>query len=416
MTPPFAPDAAAPRTSAGKNDGGALTGLKVIDMTRVLGGPYGTQILADHGAEVIKVEPPQGDETRDWGPPFRNSLSAYFTGVNRNKRSIALDLSRGEAHEVLFRLLDDADVLVDNFKAGTMEAWGLSYETVLKDRFPKLIHCRITGFGPDGPLGALPGYDSVVQAWSGVTSINGAPAGGPVRCGIPVIDLGTGFHVVIGILMALTERSRSGLGQAVDVALFDTGVALLHPYAANWFMSGKTPTRQGNGHANIVPHDLFRTRGRDVVIIAGNNRQFRRLCAELGCEEIADDPRFANNQERLIHKAALTEIIAARMKEHDGEEIALRLLKAGVPAGAVLEVPDVLNHPQTLGRAMVVEKDGYRGTGIPIKFSRTPGAVTRVPPQFAADTREVLREAGYDDATIEHLAALGVLVTERRRG
>ncbi len=416
MTSSTAPDSSAPGATAEQAGGGALAGLKVIDLTRVLGGPYGTQILADHGAEVIKVEPPQGDETRDWGPPFRNSLSAYFTGVNRNKRSIALDLSRPEAHAVLFRLLENADVLVDNFKAGTMEAWGLGYEAVLRQRFPKLIHCRITGFGSNGPLGGLPGYDSVVQAWSGVTSVNGAPGGGPVRCGIPVIDLGTGFHVVIGILMALTERARSGLGQAVDVTLFDTGVALLHPYAANWFMSGKTPTRQGNGHANIVPHDLFRTKGRDIVIIAGNDRQFLRLCAELGCADVAQDSRFANNQARLANKAALTEILAARMAEHDGEEIALRLLKAGVPAGAVLELPDVLDHPQTQSRQMVVEKDGYRGTGIPIKLSRTPGAVTRVPPQFAADSREILREAGYDEAMIADLAALGVLVTERRRG
>ena len=392
----------------------ALTGLKVIDCTRVLGGPFCTQTLADLGATVIKVEPPQGDEVRDWGPPFKDGLSAYFAGVNRNKRSIALDLARAEGRAVLFRLLDGADVLIENFKSGTLEKWGMGYDEVLEARYPALIHCRITGFGADGPFGGLPGYDAVVQAWAGLISINGSEQSGAMRLGLPLVDLGTGLYAAIGILAALAERGRSGRGQFLDLTLYDCGVALMHPHAANYLMSGKPPKLTGNAHPNISPYDLYRTRGRSVFIAAGNDRQFRRLGEVLGRPALADDPRYAHNPDRVENRDALTAELQDLLAEHDGEAIATRLIEAGVPAGAALTVPDVVAHPHTDHRDMVVERDGYRGTGIPVKMSRTPGAVANKPPLFGADGRAVLAEAGYSAAEIDDLYTAGIALDERR--
>lgn len=255
---------------------GALAGIKIVDCTRVLGGPYCTQILADHGAEVIKVEPPQGDEVRDWGPPFKDGLSAYFSGVNRNKRSISLDLTSERGRAVLLRLLAGADILIENYKAGTLESWNIGYETVLSAQFPGLVYCRITGFGADGPLGGLPGYDAAVQAWAGLISINGSEESGAMRLGIPIVDLGTGLYAAFGILAALQERSRSGRGQMVEATLFACGFALQHPHAANFFMSGDPPRLTGNAHPNISPYDLFSTRGRPLFLAVGNDRQEQR--------------------------------------------------------------------------------------------------------------------------------------------
>ena len=394
---------------------GALAGVRVVDLTRVLGGPYCTQFLGDHGAEIVKVEPPQGDETRDWGPPFRGDASSYFTGVNRNKRSIALDLSRAEGREVLLRLLDGADVLVENFKTGTLEKWGIGYEQTLKERFPRLVHCRITGFGADGPLGGLPGYDAAIQASAGIMSVNGTPQSGPVRVGTPIVDLGTGLVAANAILMALLERERSGLGQFVEATLYDTAISLLHPQAANWFMSGKTPELIGNSHPNVSPYDQFRTATCRVFLAIGNDRQFRRFCEELGAPALAEDARFASNADRIVNRAPLTAEIERLLADHDGEALCDRLLRIGVPCGPVLDVPSVMNHPHTRHRDMVVEIGEYRGTGVPAKFTRTPGAARSAPPAFGEHGREVLAEAGYTADEIEALAAAGVLVEQRRR-
>ncbi len=394
---------------------GALAGVRVVDLTRVLGGPYCTQFLGDHGAEIVKVEPPQGDETRDWGPPFRGDASSYFTGVNRNKRSIALDLSRAEGREVLLRLLDGADVLVENFKTGTLEKWSIGYEQTLKERFPRLVHCRISGFGADGPLGGLPGYDAALQASAGIMSVNGTPQSGPVRVGTPIVDLGTGLVAANAILMALLERERSGLGQFVEATLYDTAISLLHPQAANWFMSGKTPELIGNSHPNVSPYDQFRTATCRVFLAIGNDRQFRRFCEELGAPALAEDARFASNADRIVNRAPLTAEIERLLADHDGEALCDRLLRIGVPCAPVLDVPSVMNHPHTRHRDMVVEIGEYRGTGIPAKFARTPGAARSAPPAFGEHGRAVLAEAGYTADEIEALAAAGVLVEQRCR-
>jgi formyl-CoA transferase len=394
---------------------GALEGLKVIDLSRVLGGPYCAQMLADHGADVIKVEPPQGDETRLWGPPFDNEgISAYFAGINRNKRTIALDLSKPAGRDVLLKLLEDADVLIENFKPGTMEKWGVGNGELAK-KFPRLVHARVSGFGADGPLGGFPGYDAMVQASAGLVSVNGSPDGGPVRIGVPVVDLSTGMNACIGILMALYERNRSGQGQFIDATLYDSAVALHQPHAPNYFMGGLKPQLFGNSHGNLAPYANFPTKGRNIVVGAGNDGQFRKLCQMLGKPALADDPRFKTNKDRLAHKPELEAELRALTRDRDGESFANELMQNGVPSGAVQEVPDVMEHPHTRHRNMVWEKDGYRNVGNPVKLSRTPPAVRSKPRKFGIDTRAVLAERGFSPAEIDKLIASGVALTEIRR-
>jgi crotonobetainyl-CoA:carnitine CoA-transferase CaiB-like acyl-CoA transferase len=395
---------------------GALAGLKVIDLSRVLGGPYCGQMLADHGAEVIKVEPPQGDETRSWGPPFdKEGISAYFAGINRNKRTIALDLSKPEGRDVLLKLLAEADVLIDNFKTGTMEKWGIGYADTLSKKFPRLVHARISGFGADGPLGGFPGYDAMVQASSGLVSVNGSPESGPVRIGVPVVDLSTGMNACIGILMALYERVRSGKGQFVDATLYDSAIALHQPHAPNYFVAGAKPKLVGNSHGSLAPYSNFPTRGRNIVVGAGNDGQFRKLTQMLGKPELASDPRFKTNKDRVANRPALEAELRALTKDRDGESFANELMENGVPSGAVMEVPDVMEHPHTKHRGMVWEKDGYRNVGNPVKLSRTPASPRSKPKKFGADTRAVLGEHGYSAAEIDKLVASGMALTEIRK-
>jgi len=395
-----------------KTSAGALAGLRVVDLSRVLGGPYCTQILSDHGASVLKVEPPTGDETRTWGPPFVGATASYFLGVNRNKRDIALDLSHPDGREVVFRLLADADVLVENFKTGTMEKWGLGYEAVLRERVPRLIHCRVSGFGADGPLGGAPGYDAVAQAIGGLMSVNGDPASGPTRIGIPIVDMATGLNAVIGILLALADRQRSGLGQFVDATLFDTAVCLLHPHAANWFVNGQVPALVGSGHPNVVPYDKFQTRTGEVFLGIGNDGQFRKFCTLVGAPELAADARYASNGERNRNRIALRASIETLLAPRDAAELCEALLKAGVPAGPVNLLPQVLEHPHTLHREMVVEfGNGQRGLGIPVKLSRTPGVVRTPAPELGQHTREVLLALGYSMTQVDSLIEQGIALS-----
>ena len=395
--------------AAPKSPSGALTGIRVVDLSRVLGGPYCTQILSDHGARVVKVEPPMGDETRTWGPPFVEGTASYFLGVNRNKQDIVLDLSRPEGREAVLRLLADADVLVENFKTGTMEKWGLGFEEVLRERFPRLIHCRVSGFGGDGPLGGAPGYDAVAQAMGGLMSVNGDPASGPTRIGIPIVDMTTGLNAVIGILLALAERQRSGQGQFVEATLFDTAVGLLHPHAANWFVNGQVPVLAGSGHPNVVPYDKFETRSGEVFLGIGNDGQFRKFCAFVGAPELATDARYASNGERNRNRIALRASIESLLADRDAAELCEGLLKAGIPAGPVNQLPQVLQHPHTLHREMVVEFDnGQRGLGIPVKLSRTPGSVHAAAPTLGQHTREVLLGLGYSSTEVDAMIEQGI--------
>lgn len=393
---------------------GTLSGLKVVDLSRVLGGPFCTQWFGDLGADVIKVEPPQGDETRDWGPPFDDDGTAsYFLGVNRSKSGISVDISTPRGREIILKLLDEADVLIENFRTGTLEKWDLGYETVLKQKFPKLVHCRITGFGADGPLGSFPGYDAVVQAMAGWMSVNGTPDSGPTRLGIAMVDMGTGMAAAIAIMSALYERAASGEGQFVEVSLFDTALSLLFPHGSNYFLSGKRPQPTGNAHPNLAPYEAFKTGTCDIFLGAGNDGQFAKLCDVLKRPELAQDPRFITNADRNVNKVELKQEIEALLAAHDGEEIFADLMRKGVPAGPVLGIPEVLAHPHTAHRDMIVEIGAYKGMGNPAKYSRTPSRPTKPPPRFGEHTRDVLRELGYSDADIDTLLRESVVSEPR---
>lgn len=393
---------------------GALAGKLVIDLTRVLGGPYCTQILADHGAEVVKIEPPKGDETRAWGPPFHEGDAAYFLGVNRNKRSMGLDLTTEQGREVLLTLLEKADILVENFKPGTMEKWGLGYEEVLNEKFPRLVHCRVSGFGADGPLGGFPGYDAIIQAMAGWFSINGEAGSNPTRLGLAMVDMGTGLYSTIAILMAIAEREKSGLGQYLDMTLYDCAVSLMHPHIVNYNFSGKIPVATGNAHPNISPYDTYRTKTVDIFIGVGNNRAFAKLCTELGKPELAQDARFIENIDRVNNRDELKSEMESCLMKIDGGEVCQRLLKAGLPAGPIHDTAQVVAHPHTIHRGMAIEKDWYKTTGTPIKLSRTPGSLKRLPPKYGEHSQELLSEFGFTDKQISQLIESGAVLENRR--
>jgi crotonobetainyl-CoA:carnitine CoA-transferase CaiB-like acyl-CoA transferase len=374
---------------------GALSGVKVVDLSRVLAGPLCTQMLADHGADVVKVEPPTGDETRTLGPPFDASgNAAYYCALNRGKRGTSLDLSQPAAREVLLRMLEDADVLVENFLPGTMEKWELGYDT-LSRRFPRLVYCTISGFGADGPLGGLPGYDAVLQALCGVMSVNGEPSAGPTRVGIPVVDHLTGYVALSGILLALNQRHATGRGQRVEATLYDTALSLLVPHAANWMASGKAPSLLGSAHPNIAPYDKFRARDGDVFIGILNDAQFRRFCRHLGREPLCADPRFASNAQRLANRDALRAEIEDALAEQPGGSLCEGLMRVGVPAARVQDVPEALTHPHTMHRGLVLREGTYAGLRSPMRLQDSGCTVARTPPAFAQDTEQVLEGLGY---------------------
>ena len=368
---------------------GALSGVRVIDLSRVLGGPYCTQILGDHGADVIKVEPPQGDETRAWGPPFEAGSAAYYRAINRNKRGIVLDLKSEAGRTALLGLLEGADVLVENFKPGTMEAWGLTRD-ILENRFPRLIHCRVSGFGSDGPLGGLPGYDAAIQAVTGLMSVNGDRDGKATRLGVPVVDMVSGLNAAIGILLALQEREKSGQGQFVDIALFDCGVSILHPHSANYLASGNVPLRSGNAHPNIAPYDSFPTANGEIFLAVGNDSQFKKMCDLLGAPQLAEEPKYSSNSERSRNRESLRSELEILLSEKDLSEIAELLIRNGVPCGPVLSVAAALTHLHTEHRKLVIREEDYAGIASPVKLSRTPASFRLFPPHFGEHSDEIL--------------------------
>lgn len=396
------------------NKKGALEGKLIIDLSRVLGGPYCTQVLADHGAEVIKIEPPRGDETRDWGPPYHGEDAAYFIGVNRNKRAMGLDLSKEEGRQVLLRLLEKADVIVENFKPGTMEKWGLSYDDVLQKKFPTLIHCRVSGFGADGPLGALPGYDAIVQGMTGWFSINGEAGGDPVRLGLAMVDMGTGLYSAVAILLAIAEREKSGLGQYLDMTLYDCALALMHPHIVNYNYSGDVPAATGNAHPNISPYDTFRTKTTDVYIGAGNNGAYAKLCRALDRPDLIEDPRFLNNVDRVKNRVDLKAELESSLVKIDGGELCIQLGNAGLAAGPIHNTAQAVNHPHTSHRNMRIEDDWYKMTGTPIKMSRTPGTMRRKPPKYGEHTRELLKEFGFTEQQSQELLAAEAVLEKKQ--
>jgi crotonobetainyl-CoA:carnitine CoA-transferase CaiB-like acyl-CoA transferase len=372
-----------------------LTGITVLDLTRVLSGPYCTMLLGDMGARVIKIEQPgRGDDTRAWGPPFVGDESAYFLSVNRNKESVTIDFKAPDGRGLVKRLAAQADILIENFRPGTLAGLGLDYAT-LGAQHPRLIYASISGFGQSGPRRDEPGYDAVVQAEAGLMSITGPGDGPAYRLGVAVADLVTGMFAMQGILLALIARGRTGCGQQVDVAMLDATAALLTYQASIYFTTGEPQRRMGNRHPSIAPYDTFDAADGEFVLAVGHDAQFARLCDITGLHALARDPRFTTNAGRVRHYAELLLPLAAAFRGRTRGDWIATLTRAGIPAGSVRSVGEVLRDPQLLHRAMIETVDhATAGTinqlGLPVKLSGTPGAITRPPPTLGQHTEAVL--------------------------
>ncbi|WP_238946741.1 CaiB/BaiF CoA transferase family protein [Seongchinamella unica] len=377
---------------------GALSHLKVLDLSRILAGPWASQILGDLGAEVIKVENPEGgDDTRHWGPPYMpdeqgrdTDESAYFMCANRNKRSIRVDMRTAQGQARLRKLATDCDVVIENFKVGGAARYGLDYASLAAIN-PGIVYCSITGFGQTGPLASRPGYDFLVQAMGGLMSVTGAadgePGAGPQKVGVALTDIMTGLYAVIGIQAALAEREKSGLGQHVDLALLDVTAATLANQATNYLVGGLNPTRLGNAHPNIVPYQSFVARDGHLIVAVGNDGQFRRYCDVIGAPELAEDTRFLTNRDRVKNRDALAPLLQAKMLERDKDEWIALLEAANVPAGPINTVAEVFAEPQIQARGMQVnvphpQNSELQLVGNPIKLSRTPVAYRSPPPML----------------------------------
>lgn len=393
---------------------GALDGVRVVDLSRVLAGPFCTMMMGDLGADVIKVEPPSGDETRSWGPPYAGDLSAYYLTVNRNKRSVVLNLKTAEGQEVLHRLVRDADVVVENWRPGKAEQLGAGYDE-LRTLNPNLIYCSISGFGQDGPYRDLPGYDYVIQAMGGLMSITGEPDGPPLKVGVAVVDLFAGLFALSGILAALRAREMTGRGQKIDISLLDSQVAMLANVAMNYLIGGAVPKRLGNRHPNIVPYETFPARDGDIVVAVGNDKQFQRLCEALGHPEWATDSRFSSNGERVKHREALVSLLHPEFKKRTRGDWMKTLSRYDIPCGPIQTVDQVFQDPQVLFRQMLIHvTDREIGKvpliGSPFKLSETHVTFRQGPPRFGEHTYDVLKEIGYSDTCIRDFVENGVVM------
>jgi len=387
-----------------------LDGLTILDFTRVLAGPYCTMQLADLGARVIKIEQPgRGDDTRAWGPPFVRGESAYFLSINRNKESVALDLKHSRARGILDALVARADVVVENFRPGTMERLGLGYDT-LAATHSRIVYCSISGFGQTGPRRAEAGYDAMMQAEAGLMSITGPADGPPFRLGVAIGDIATGMFAVQGILAALYARERSQRGQRVDIAMLDAVTALLTYQASIAFATGDTPSRMGNRHPSIAPYDTFTAADGEFVLSVGNDDQFRRLAGILRRPELGIDPQYATNADRVRHYDALRDTLSRLFSSWARADLLAALTAAGVPCSAVRSVTEALQDPQLSAREMIVPLEhvsagGIRVLGSPLKLSETPASVRTPPPALGQHTDAVLREIGLSESDIASLRA-----------
>lgn len=360
-----------------------LKGLKVVELARILAGPWIGQTLADLGAEVIKVESPSGDDTRTWGPPFikrdDDTSAAYFYSCNRGKEGLRADLSTPEGIKAVKGLIQDADIFIENFKVGGLVKFGLDYDS-LHALNPRLIYCSVTGFGQTGPLAHLPGYDFLLQGMSGLMSVTGAPDGQPQKVGVAVTDIVTGLYGTIGIMAALEQRHRTGKGQHIDMSLLDCATALLANQNMNFLATGHSPTRMGNAHPNICPYDVFETADGHVILAVGNDDQFKRCCTILGLENLSSDVRFATNQDRVKHRDDLLPAMLKATKSWTSHDLLSEMSKQNVPAGPINSVGENLTSEHTKARGLVVEPMGVKGVRTPITFSDAQLSLTQSAP------------------------------------
>lgn len=401
---------------------GALSHIRVLDLTRVLAGPWCAQTLADFGADVIKVERPgAGDDTRHWGPPYLKDAdgadtaeAAYYLAANRNKRSVTIDIATPEGQQIVRELAAQSDVVLENYKVGQLKKYGLDYDS-LRAVKPDLVYCSVTGFGQTGPYAHRAGYDFIVQGIGGFMSItgerDGEPGGGPQKAGVAIADLATGLYSTIAVLAALTHRDRTGEGQYIDMALLDVQVALLANMNTNFLASGKPPVRWGNAHPNIVPYQTFQTSDGWIIVAVGNDRQFRKFVEAGGRPELADDERFATNPSRVRHRDTLVPILAEMVKARGKADWIDALEAAGVPCGPINDLDEVFDNEQVVARGMQVSLPHPSGADAklvrnPIRMSATPPEARTAPPLLGAQTDDVLRDMlGYDDAKIAALRA-----------
>ncbi len=396
---------------------GALDGLRVVDLTRILAGPLSTMWLGDMGADVIKVEQPgKGDDTRAWGPPFVGDQSAYFLGVNRNKRSVTLDLSSEAGRDVLADLITNADVLVDNFKIGTLERWGFT-DQWFEDRAQTVVRCTISGYGSSGPKAGMPGYDFILQAETGLMAITGEPDGGAMKLGVAIVDICTGMLASMSILGALEARRRTGKGQRTEVSLHDSGIQMLANVAANHLAAGDESERYGNGHPNIVPYRTYLTSDGELAVSVGNDTQFQRFAELLGHPEWGADERFARNQDRVANRSAIDRLIGDVFVGSTRAEWIAALEPLGIPCGPINAVSEALSSEQTAARKMVMTVDHptagpFDMVGIPFQMFGTPPSVRRPPPRLGEHSEAVLTELGLSADTIKDLVTDGVTSTD----
>ena len=385
---------------------GALNGIRVLDLSRVLAGPWCGQILADLGAEVIKVERPKvGDDTRSWGPPWMKDNSgqdtreaAYYQSTNRNKLSVAIDIASPEGQELIKALIQDSDVVIENYKAGSLKKYGLDYAT-LSAINPGLVYCSITGFGQNGPRAEEPGYDFIIQGMGGLMSITGEkddlPGGGPQKVGVAFSDLATGLYSTIAIQAALLNRHETGLGQYIDMALLDVQIATMANQGMNYLSSGKVPERYGNAHANIVPYQVFKASDREFIIACGNDAQFIQLCKSIGLPDLANDPRFIRNADRILHRDEIIDILSTHFLGKTADEWVAAIYAAKVPVGVINNLQQAFQEPQVIARNMLVDmqhpqREALTVIGSPIKLSRTPVEYKTAPPVLGEHTDMIL--------------------------
>jgi crotonobetainyl-CoA:carnitine CoA-transferase CaiB-like acyl-CoA transferase len=391
-----------------------LDDLVVVDLSRILSGPVCTMLLADMGAQVIKVEPPpSGDDSRQWGPPFIGGISTYFLSINRNKKSLGLNLKTDDGRHVLWKLIERADVLIENFRPGVLEKLGFGYHAVAKAN-SRVVYCSISGFGQTGPYRDRPGYDVIAQGESGIMDLTGYPDGPPAKLGASLADVVAGLYAVNGILVALLARHRTGTGQHVDVSLLDGMVSTLTYQALIYLSTGRSPQRLGTRHPSIVPYECFQARDGFVNIAVTNQKQWENFCQVLGFSQIATDPRFETMKSRLAHYDELRPMIDQVVSKMTRAETIACMSEVGIPAGPINTVGEIMEDPQIHAREMVVELTHpeygpLRVLGIPIKLSDTPGIVENAPPRFGEHNREVLSELGYSEEDIRRLAEAGVI-------